>query len=628
MKPIRVPSLGSWLFLALGFFAFSAQAQIRIVSFNTLGNPRTGSQTVLAALGDENVNGIAKAPDIFSLQEQSSSTTSGYLSMINGIYGAGTYASTTLFGAGDTTQSFIYNTRTIQLISQQLVGTASSSGMPRQALRADFRPVGYDSTADFYVYGSHFKSSEGTEEAARRNIEAQTLRADANSLGTAQHIIYTGDFNVYRSSESAFSTLTASGNGQAFDPVNRIGTWHDNASFLDVHTQNPRAGSNQGGMDDRFDWQMTTAPFMDGEGLSYITGSYHAFGNSGTHQLNGSVTTGSAAALAARLPGYTTAEATSVLTALESTSDHLPVVADYQLPAKMGATVDQTPGTVIVGATAQVKFSVANTANVVAVNGADELDYTYTAGSGLIGSGNGIDAALGAANQHTLTADTNTAGQHNHTFNVTSSSQSVANGYISQSVSYTVLDHARAAFSPLGATTLELDFGLLDLASGPISLEATLYNLLSTIGYTAGLDFDTISGLGTTDSFQINLLPFQNLTAGSSSNFTVDFLGTTTPGYHRAEYHLTFSDQDLPGAATLAPLSLVFQATVIPEPGTAGLLAFGAFLTLLRKRRAFSGLVDSYWGDDASAAAASVAGTTTSWVSSKPEYPARTRSRP
>ncbi len=56
-----------WLFLALGVLAISAQAQIRIVSFNTLGNPRTGSQTVLTALGDESVNGIAKAPDIFSL---------------------------------------------------------------------------------------------------------------------------------------------------------------------------------------------------------------------------------------------------------------------------------------------------------------------------------------------------------------------------------------------------------------------------------------------------------------------------------------------------------------------------------------------------------------------------------
>lgn len=584
MKRKRAFSLGLWLFLALGLLAFSAQAQIRIVNFNTLGNPRTGSQTVLTALGDESVNGIAKTPDIFSLQEQSSSTTANYVSMLNGIYGAGTYASTSLFGAGDTTQSFIYNTKTIQLISQQLVGTASSSGMPRQALRAEFRPVGYDSTADFYVYSSHFKSSEGTEEAARRNIEAQTLRADANSLGTAQHIIYTGDFNIYRSSESAFQTLIASGNGQAFDPVNRIGTWHDNASFLDVHTQNPRAGSNQGGMDDRFDWQMTTAPFMDGEGLSYITGSYHAFGNTGTHQLNGSVTTGSATALAARLPGYTTAEATNVLTALESTSDHLPIVADYQLPAKMGVTVDQTPGTVIVGATSQIKFSVANTANVVAVNGADELDYTYTSGSGLTGSGNGIDAALGGANQHSLAADTFTAGQHNHAFSVTSSSQSVANGNINQSVSYTVLDHARAAFSPLGATSLELDFGLLDLATSPISLEATLYNLLSTAGYTAGLDFDSLSGLGATDSFQINLLPFQNLTAGSSAAFTVDFLGTTTTGYHRAEYQLTFSDQDLPGAVPLSPLYLIVEATVIPEPPAIALFAIAAGVTLFRRR--------------------------------------------
>ncbi len=560
-------------------------AQIRVVSFNTLGGVRTGSQAVMAALGDESVNGIAKAPDVFSLQEQSSSTTSSYLGLLNSIYGPGTYASTTLFGAGDTTQSFIYNTQTVQLISQKLVGTSSGSGMPRQALRAEFRPMGYDDSADFYVYASHFKSSEGTSEANRRNIEAQTLRADAATLGAA-NVIYTGDFNVYRSSEAAFQTLIAAGVNQAFDPINRIGTWHDNAAYRDVHTQNPRDSSNQGGMDDRFDWQMTSALLMDNEGLAYINGSYHAFGNTGTHALNGAITSGSAAALAERLPGYTASDAAGVLSAIQSTSDHLPVVADYQLPAKMGVTVTSTPGTVIKGADAHVQFTVANTANVVAAIGADELDYIYYGyGSGLSGSGDGMDNALGGGNKHTLTADTSTAGRRAGSFNVHSSSQSVANGTVIQDVTYTVLDHAQASFSPLGSNTLVLDFGLLDIADGPVSLSAALYNLLTASGYTAGLDFDSSLALGDADAFILNLLPFQALEAGTFRNFTVDFLGAAL-GHYTAEYQLFFSDEDLPGATDLTPMHLTVQATVVPEPGACWLILLGLiFAVALKKGR-------------------------------------------
>ena len=44
-------------------------------------------------------------------------------------------------------------------------------------------------------------------------------------------------------------------NGQLFDPINRIGHWHNNSSFADVHTQSPRTssfgGGANGGMDDR-----------------------------------------------------------------------------------------------------------------------------------------------------------------------------------------------------------------------------------------------------------------------------------------------------------------------------------------------------------------------------------------
>jgi hypothetical protein len=115
----------------------------------------------------------------------------------------------------------------------------------------------------------------------------------------------------------------ASGPGQAFDPINTPGAWSGNDAFKSVHTQAPsfdaQPGLVGGGMDDRFDFQLVTGELLDGEGLDYIPGSYHAFGNNGTHTFNQSISTGTGALLA-------------VLAALMTASDHLPVVADYQLP--------------------------------------------------------------------------------------------------------------------------------------------------------------------------------------------------------------------------------------------------------------------------------------------------------
>lgn len=242
------------------------RAQIRVVDYNTSG-ARTGLQTVLAAIGSESVNGIAKPLDILSLQEQSTNgaDTQAIVNMLNAQYGAGIYAATTMLGGstGAGTQTIVYNTQTVQLISQALVGTANSSGQARQALRAEFRPIGYDSTADFYVYADHYKAGDTSSDAVRRNTEAVTIRADADALGAGKNIIYTGDFNIYKSSEAMYSTLGASGNGQALDPINRPGNWSNSAAFLDIHTQSPvtsarYGGQTTGGMDDRFDFQLVT----------------------------------------------------------------------------------------------------------------------------------------------------------------------------------------------------------------------------------------------------------------------------------------------------------------------------------------------------------------------------------
>ena len=83
--------------LALLASAGQASAQLRVVTYNTANAsslPRDGVSTVLSALGDQAKAGFARPIDILTMQEQQSvaTTTQAYVDLLNGLYGAGTYA--------------------------------------------------------------------------------------------------------------------------------------------------------------------------------------------------------------------------------------------------------------------------------------------------------------------------------------------------------------------------------------------------------------------------------------------------------------------------------------------------------------------------------------------------------
>ncbi len=254
-----------------------------MVTYNTAGDAQAGLSDMFAAIGSDDVQGIRRPIDVLLLQEQesSSTTTAQIVSMLNGLYGQGTYGRATLDGGpffSDIRQGLVYNTQTVQLVEQRAIGVTSATGPPRQTLRYRLRPIGYDENADFYVYNSHYKasaangSSNGTTNGARRLAEANMIRADADALGQGTPIIFGGDFNMSSSNEAAFQTLVASGPGQAFDPIGVSGTWGNNPSVARWHTQSPSDGSTPGhvtgGIDDRYDFLLTTGELRDGEGLS------------------------------------------------------------------------------------------------------------------------------------------------------------------------------------------------------------------------------------------------------------------------------------------------------------------------------------------------------------------------
>jgi endonuclease/exonuclease/phosphatase family metal-dependent hydrolase len=449
-----------------------ADAQFRVVTYNTTGAPLADMNIVLRSIGEELRNGVAKPIDVLLLQEQENSPagfgqistdTQAFVTLLNSMYsGQGvSYAMSNFNGAGDTTQTVVYRTQTMQLVGQSTVGTASfdGTGQPRQTMRYQMRPVGYDSVADFYVYNSHYKSSDTTTDRERRNIEATAVRANADALGQGAHLIYAGDFNLYRSTEAAFQTLISAGAGQAFDPINRVGTWTNNASYADVHTQSPCLSGCvgiSGGMDDRFDFQLSTAEFQDGEGLSYMSGSYHTFGNNGS-TFNKDVNDPTNTIV---FNGVTSHTKTQILDALWSVTDHLPVVADYQLPAKMDVQVASIPLTVTLGSSVLVDVDVTNLfPGAQTVNSVDELDYTLTT-TGAISIPGDLDGIFMDTNPvnsgpHTtqISLDTSTPGVKNGLLSVLATSPQAkslqgTNGLYTLNVSYTVL----------GPSYLEADF--------------------------------------------------------------------------------------------------------------------------------------------------------------------------
>ncbi len=334
------------LILAACLTALASAETLRVVSYNIeadidgVTTPRDGLDTVLEAIGQQNVNGLTQKFDILALQETTRNTTTiaPIVLDLNTYYGAGVYAMSSYQatvsrnnpGFGNGPNGLIYNTTTLQLIASVGIGTpqGATNGEYRQIVRYEFQPVGGTEANDFYVYVSHMKSSaSGTtaEVQLARNREAAIMRSDVMTLSPTASVLYLGDFNFAASTEPAYQTLVASGQGQLVDPLNVSNDtqkWTLTA-FRGVMTDSTSA------LRGRTDIQFMSQDVYDGTssaGLQYITGSYHAFGNNGTTGLSKSTDLPTNTSLNNLVGPITSAEA---LRALTTASDHLPVVADY-----------------------------------------------------------------------------------------------------------------------------------------------------------------------------------------------------------------------------------------------------------------------------------------------------------
>lgn len=173
----------------------------------------------------------------------------------------------------------------------------------------------------------HLKASSGSNNENLRLQMVQDLTQYLSTFPSDSYVMLAGDFNVYSASEPAFQELIDPNNNIVFvDPVDRMGSWHTNVDYVDVFTQSTRTqsglGGSTGGLDDRFDFILTSTNMLSNQDLYYVPNSYQAFGNnSNPNCFNNEILDTACAGTSFSLV---------VREALYYFSDHLPVVMELE----------------------------------------------------------------------------------------------------------------------------------------------------------------------------------------------------------------------------------------------------------------------------------------------------------
>ena len=168
------------------------------------------------------------------------------------------------------------------------------------------------------------KAGNDPSDANLRTVEAEVFKDYLFNEGKNKRLFVGGDFNFYNNSDLACQEILNGQGVNLYDPINRMGSWHNNAGYKKYHTQSTRASSGgyaggaNGGMDDRFDFIFVSNDVLYGsEGVHYIDDSYEAVGQDGL-RFNDDI----------HIPANT-AVSQIIANSLFYMSDHLPVSLEF-----------------------------------------------------------------------------------------------------------------------------------------------------------------------------------------------------------------------------------------------------------------------------------------------------------
>lgn len=184
--------------------------------------------------------------------------------------------------------------------------------------------VNGDTTFFIPILG-HLKAGSTLTDSTDRNSQVAALMSRLNSWNVADNYILCGDFNIYTSAEPCYQQLLNYPNSliRFYDPINKPGAWNNNYNFANIHTQSTHTSGDcfaSGGLDDRFDFILTSANVLNGyDKIKAIPSSYHALGQDGS-RFNGTI-----------ISPTNNLVPSAVANAMYNMSDHLPLIMDFQV---------------------------------------------------------------------------------------------------------------------------------------------------------------------------------------------------------------------------------------------------------------------------------------------------------
>lgn len=469
-----------------------ARGQLRVATWNVTNYSSGRVAAFQTSIYDE-FDGRSMSPDVIIGQEfLSQSGVDNFLDLLNTAAGSpGDWAAGPFINGPDTDNAFFYRTSKVTFLGVTTVSEGGSApNHPRDVQRYDLRPIGYDSVgASLACYSSHMKAGSGSDDQARRLVEAEAIRDNAQGIDTngpgsglpgGWSFLLGADLNIQQSTQAAYQELVGSqsnNDGRFFDPINTPGGWNNNYSFHFVHTQDP---TGAGGMDDRHDQILVSATLVDGEGFDYVgdpgitystttwddaNHSYRSWGNDGTSYNTTLTVSGNT------MVGANIAQA---LKDAALTAGHLPVFFDLRVPPRIDSDTLIDFGSVPQGETAEALLTVLNDGDVAlwTVDGIAELAYSMVASAGFSApEGPFIESAAGAGNQHVIEMDTSVLGPVEGTLTITSNAP----------------DEPDRLVTLVGEVIPAICFG--DLDGDDVVGLSDLAALLSNYGLTSGAEY-------------------------------------------------------------------------------------------------------------------------------------------
>ncbi|MCU0315673.1 MAG: PEP-CTERM sorting domain-containing protein [Fimbriimonadaceae bacterium] len=277
--------------------AYSQTSTLRVATWN-VSNYSSGRVDAIRNAVYGSFQGRSFRPDVVMAQEMGSATAAN--NFLNALNWSGGYTDwrvafgTPLNGpSGTNDTAFFYRSSRVTFLGSSLVAPSGGvNGQPRDTWRFDAQIVGNAASSEILAfYNSHMKSGDGSDDVARRLIEANNIRNNANSLASNYQIVFGADTNTQSSNQSAYQALVGSqsqNRGRFFDPISSPGSWNNNSNFRFLHTQDP---SGTGGMDDRHDQILLGGGLVDGVGTDYVGAFGTAFSTTTWNDLNHSYRT-------------------------------------------------------------------------------------------------------------------------------------------------------------------------------------------------------------------------------------------------------------------------------------------------------------------------------------------------